>query len=70
MTKHGGKTPHNLINLVLNATCQLGYFPDAWKFDNRIYLKNQGKNHNDPKSYRSISLTNTMRKILERILLS
>ena len=39
MIKHGGKTLHNLKKLVLNTTCQLGYFPDAWKFDNRIYLK-------------------------------
>ena len=37
--KHGGKILHNLIKLVLHATCQLGYFPDAWKLDNRIYLK-------------------------------
>ena len=34
--KHGGKTLHSLIKLVLNSTCQLGYFANAWKFDNRI----------------------------------
>ena len=29
--------------LVLIVTCQLGYFPDAWKHDNRINLKKLGK---------------------------
>ena len=29
MIKHGGKIFHNLVKLVLHATCQLGYFPDA-----------------------------------------
>ena len=69
--KHGGKNLHNLIKLVLNATFQLGYFPNAWKFDNRIYLNKSGKeSYHGPKSYRSISLTNTLGKILERIFLS
>ena len=40
MIKHEGKTLHNLIKLALNLNYQLGYFPNAWKFDNRIYLKN------------------------------
>ena len=71
MIKHGGKTLHNLIKLVLNGACQLGHFPDASKFDNKIYLKKPGKeSYHDPNSYRSISLTNILRKILETTLLS
>ena len=71
MIKHGGKALHNLIKLVLNGACQLGYFPDAWKFDNKIHLKKPGKeSYHEPNSYRSISLTNILRKILERTLLS
>ena len=61
MIKHGGKALHNLIKLVPNSTCQLCYFPNAWKFDNRIYLKKPGKeSYHDLKSHTSVSLTSTL----------
>ena len=71
MINYGGKILHNLIKLVLNATCQLGNFPSAWKFDDIIYLKKQLKSHTMIQSHiaRSVSLTNTLVKISERILL-
>ena len=51
--KHGRKTQYNFIKLVLNATFQPCYFPEAWKFDNGIYLKKLGKeSYHDPKSHR------------------
>ena len=64
MINYGGKTLHNLIKLVLNASCQLGNFPSAWKFDDIIYLKKKLKSHTIIQSHiaRSVSLANTLVK--------
>ena len=37
--KNGGDYLHKTITDILIANCQLGYFPDTWKRDNRIYFK-------------------------------
>ena len=39
LIKNGGDYLHKTITDILNATCQLGCFPDTWKRDNRIYFK-------------------------------
>ena len=38
LIKNGGDYLHQTITDILNATCQLGHFPDAWKHDNRIHF--------------------------------
>ena len=38
LIKNGGDYLHKTITDILNANCQLGYFPDTWKRDNRIYF--------------------------------
>ena len=54
----------------MQASYQLGYFPKSWKKENRIYLKKPDKSsHQVPNSYRLISLTNTVDKIFERVIL-
>ena len=59
----------NLIRNILNYTYNLGYYPKDWKQGNKVYLKKRGKDsYHDPKSYRRISLTNILGKILERII--
>ena len=62
---------HKTITDILNATCQLGYFPDAWKRDNRIYFKKADKDsYHNPNSYIHISsLSNILSKTLEKPLL-
>ena len=48
----------------------LGYFPKPWKKENKIYLKKPGKeSYHLENSYRSISLSNILEKIYERIIL-
>ena len=59
----------NLIRNILNQTYNLGYYPKDWKQENKIYLKKPRKDsYHDHKSYRPISLTNILGKILERII--
>ena len=61
----------NLLRNILNQTYNLGYYPEDWKQENKIYLKKPGKDsYHDPKSYCPISLTNILGKILERIILN
>ena len=59
----------NLIRNILNQTYNLEYYPKDWKKENKIYLKKPRKySYHDLKSYRPISLTNILGKILERII--
>ena len=70
LIKIGGDYLHKTITIILNATCQLGYFPDTCKRDNRIYFKKSGNDsYHNPNSYRSISLSNIFGITLEKVLL-
>ena len=54
----------------MQCSHQIGYYPALWKRDNRIYLKKPGKdNYHVEKSYRSISISNILGKVFERIIL-
>ena len=69
LIKEGGEKLLNLMRNILNQTYNLGYYPKDWKQENKIFLKTPGKDsYHDPKSYRPISLTNILGKILERII--
>ena len=71
LIKEGGEMLLNLLRNILNQTYNLGYYPEDWKQENKIYLKKPGKDsYHDPKSYSPISLTNILGKILERIILN
>ena len=46
------------------------YFPRPWKMENRVYLKKTDKEYyHQENSYHPISLSNTLGKIFERIIL-
>jgi hypothetical protein len=48
-----------------------GYLPKQWKKANVKFLKKPGKpNYNNPSSYRPISLTSIIGKLMERIITS
>ena len=48
-----------------------GYLPKQWKKANVKFLKTPGKpNYNNPSSYRPISLTSIIGKLMERIITS
>ena len=36
---NGGKNLLTALNILMQASYQLGYFPKPWKKENRIYLK-------------------------------
>ena len=55
---------------LMQACYLVGYFPRPWKMENRIYLKKPDKEHcHQENSYRPISLSNTLGKNFERIIL-
>ena len=67
---NGGKYLVAALNILLQASYQLGYFPKPWKNKKRIYLKKPGtSSYHVPSSFRSISLTNTFGKNFERVIL-
>ena len=70
MIKSAGEYLITILTNIINESFKIGYFPKAWKQENRIYLKKLAKeSYHDPKSYRSVSLTNLLGKLLERIIL-
>ena len=67
---NGGKNLVAAINILIQASYQLGYFLKPWKKENRIYLKKPEKSsYHVLSSYRSIYLTNNFNKIFERVIL-
>ena len=55
---------------LMQACYFVGYFPRPWKMENRIYLKKPDKEHyHQENCYCPISLSNTLGKIFERIIL-
>lgn len=61
---NGGKYLVAALNILLQASYQLGYFLKPWKKENRIYLKKPEKSSNYvPSSYISIPLTSSFGKI-------
>ena len=66
---NGGKYLVAALNILLQASYQLGYFPKPWKNKKRIYLKKPGtSSYHVPSSFRSISLTNTFGKNFGRVI--
>lgn len=53
---------------LFNATLRLNFFPPQWKVA-QVVIK-PGKNPEDPKSYRPISLLPIISKVMERLILS
>jgi hypothetical protein len=53
---------------IYNAILKTGHFPQHFKTARIIMLPKVGKNKSDTKNYRPISLTNTLGKIIEKII--
>src|SRR5699024_4391753 len=68
MLKHLHATAIQTIVELTNAILRTYYFPPRWKSSNIILIHKSGKDKHDPKSYRPISLLNTMSKLTERII--
>ena len=70
LIQNGGEVLITALSLLIRNSFLLGHFPKPWKQDNKIYLKKPDKdNYHEEKSYRPISLLNTLGKIYERIIL-
>ena len=70
LIQNGGEQLIISLTLIMQCSHQIGYYPALWKRDNRIYLKKPGKdNYRVEKSYRSISISNILGKVFERIIL-
>ena len=67
---NGGKNLVAALKILMQGSYQLGYFPKAWKKENRFYLKKPEKSSfHVPSLNRSISLNNTFGKTFERVIL-
>jgi hypothetical protein len=60
----------SLLVVLFNAILRTHYFPAAWKHARVFSILKPGKDPALPSSYRSISLLDTIGKLLEKILLS
>ena len=70
LIENGGDLLALCLTHLMQACYFVGYFPRPWKMENRIYLKKPDKEHyHQENSYRPISLSNTLGKIFERIIL-
>lgn len=54
---------------IINASLRLRYVPNQWKVAEVIMIPKPGKQPNDRKSYRPISLLPTMSKVFEKLIL-
>ena len=70
LIENGGDLLALCLTHLMLACYFVGYFPRPWKMENRIYLKKSDKEHyHQENSYRPISLSKTLGKIFERIIL-
>ena len=63
--------PENAIKQltqIYNSALRLGYFPTHFKTAKVIMIPKPNKTRDNPRNYRPISLTNTIGKVLERLL--
>ena len=69
LIQNGGENFTKSLTVLLRNCFLLGYFSKCWKQDNRIYIKKPDKaNCHLPNSYRSISLSNFLGKVYEKII--
>ncbi|CAG7722238.1 unnamed protein product [Allacma fusca] len=68
--KHFGPKAINWIQKVFNACIETSKMPRLWRQAHVIALQKPGKDANDPKSYRPISLLCHLYKIFERVILN
>ena len=68
MITHLGTSSKYVLKKIFNASWKLGKLPQAWKNAIMIPIKKDGKPANKPASYRPISLTSCLGKLLERII--
>ena len=67
--KHGAGILHGPITHVINCSISTSKFATKWKIGKLLPLhKGKGLDHQDPKSYRPISLLPVLGKIVERVL--
>ena len=70
LVQNGGEQLFHGLTHFMQASYFLGYFPKPWKKENQIYLKKPDKeSYHLENSYCSISLSNILGKIYERIIL-
>ena len=41
--EHGGEIPTKSITLLMQASYSIGYIPEEWKRENKIYIQKQTK---------------------------
>ena len=59
-----------VLSYIFNAIFRMGYFPPIWKISLIIMIPKVGKDLTNCSSYRPISLTPSMSKLFERVLLA
>ncbi|VDI25046.1 Hypothetical predicted protein [Mytilus galloprovincialis] len=62
---------YNVLSYVFNKSWEEGKLPKPWKLANVKFIRKMGKStYNNPSSYRPISLTSILGKVMERVVTS
>ena len=66
--KHFGSVATSRLTTIYKASFLLGYTPDSWRNAKVIFIPKPGKDdYTSPRSYRPITLSSVMLKIMERV---
>ena len=68
LIKKGGKSLLSHLANLFNASLNAGFVPSNWKVAIVVPILKEGKNPNDPASYRPVSLLPALAKLLETII--
>lgn len=68
MLMHLGKAAKRKLLKILNSSWKMGKVPQAWKISTMIPIHKEGKPQNKPSSYRPVSLTSCICKLMERMI--
>lgn len=63
-------TALNFLAGLFTLSLKLGYTPRRWKHSHMLLFQKPGKDASDPANYRPISLTSTISKLMEKVLVS
>lgn len=69
LIQHGGKKLNEYLTQIFKGSLKLGHIPKVWSKTKVVFIPKAGKKDKTiPKSFRPISLTSTMLKIMEKII--
>ena len=69
MVKNLGKNGMKALSTLFNKSLEWGYLPKEWKRAKMILIKKKNSSLNDPETYRPISITSVVCRMMEKLIL-